>query len=62
MFSAEIQDYHDKVSYMCELVKSLPPANHDTMELLFRHLRRYAPLTITIVLYNNTSDHNHCAI
>ncbi|XP_041939394.1 rho GTPase-activating protein 27 isoform X4 [Alosa sapidissima] len=36
----KIQDYHEKVSYMCELVRSLPAANHDTMEILFRHLRK----------------------
>lgn len=33
-------DYNQKVSYIQELVKSLPPANHDTMELLFGHLRK----------------------
>ncbi|XP_067100341.1 rho GTPase-activating protein 27-like [Osmerus mordax] len=33
-------DYNLKVSYMCDLVKSLPPANHDTMEILFGHLRK----------------------
>ncbi|XP_062381915.1 rho GTPase-activating protein 27 isoform X2 [Sardina pilchardus] len=36
----KIQDYHEKKSYMCELIRSLPPANHDTMEMLFRHLRK----------------------
>ncbi|KAF1373620.1 hypothetical protein PFLUV_G00240810 [Perca fluviatilis] len=35
-----IPDYNKKVSFMCELVNSLPPSNHDTMELLFGHLRR----------------------
>uniref|UniRef100_A0A8D0AAP0 Rho GTPase activating protein 27 n=1 Tax=Sander lucioperca TaxID=283035 RepID=A0A8D0AAP0_SANLU len=35
-----IPDYNTKVSFMCELVNSLPPSNHDTMELLFGHLRR----------------------
>ncbi|XP_031691082.1 rho GTPase-activating protein 27-like isoform X7 [Oncorhynchus kisutch] len=33
-------DYHHKVSYMRELVESLPRPNHDTMELLFSHLRK----------------------
>ncbi|XP_042183080.1 rho GTPase-activating protein 27-like isoform X3 [Oncorhynchus tshawytscha] len=33
-------DYHHKVSYMQELVESLPRPNHDTMELLFSHLRK----------------------
>ncbi|XP_070304764.1 LOW QUALITY PROTEIN: rho GTPase-activating protein 27 [Salvelinus sp. IW2-2015] len=33
-------DYHLKVSYMRELVESLPRPNHDTMELLFSHLRK----------------------
>ncbi|KPP58975.1 hypothetical protein Z043_123152 [Scleropages formosus] len=36
----EISDYDQKVSYMRDLVKSLPQPNHNTMELLFRHLRR----------------------
>ncbi|XP_018591895.2 rho GTPase-activating protein 12-like isoform X2 [Scleropages formosus] len=36
----KISDYGQKVSYMRDLVKSLPQPNHDTMELLFRHLRR----------------------
>nr|XP_023863942.1 rho GTPase-activating protein 27 [Salvelinus alpinus] len=33
-------DYTLKVSYMRELVESLPRPNHDTMELLFSHLRK----------------------
>ncbi|XP_055791597.1 rho GTPase-activating protein 27-like [Salvelinus fontinalis] len=33
-------DYHLKVSFMRELVESLPRPNHDTMELLFSHLRK----------------------
>ncbi|XP_071757976.2 rho GTPase-activating protein 27 [Centroberyx gerrardi] len=33
-------DYNAKVSYMRDLVNSLPPPNHDTMELLFGHLRK----------------------
>ncbi|XP_041714877.1 rho GTPase-activating protein 12 isoform X2 [Coregonus clupeaformis] len=33
-------DYNLKVSYMRELVESLPRPNHDTMELLFSHLRK----------------------
>ncbi|KAL2078650.1 hypothetical protein ACEWY4_026335 [Coilia grayii] len=36
----KIPDYHNKVSYMSELVRSLPAPNHDTMEMLFRHLRK----------------------
>ncbi|KAL4630876.1 rho GTPase-activating protein 27 isoform X1 [Arapaima gigas] len=36
----KISDYNQKVSYMRDLVKSLPHPNHDTMKLLFRHLRR----------------------
>ncbi|XP_075950184.1 rho GTPase-activating protein 27 isoform X2 [Anarhichas minor] len=35
-----IPDYKTKVSCMYELVNSLPPSNHDTMKLLFGHLRR----------------------
>ncbi|CAL8304191.1 unnamed protein product [Lota lota] len=33
-------DYNAKVSYMRDLVKSLPLPNHDTMQLLFGHLHR----------------------
>ncbi|XP_068458052.1 rho GTPase-activating protein 27 isoform X2 [Clinocottus analis] len=36
----QVQDYSQKVSYMKDLVRLLPLPNHDTMELLFRHLRR----------------------
>ncbi|XP_034721152.1 rho GTPase-activating protein 15-like [Etheostoma cragini] len=36
----EVQDYGLRVSYMKDLVRSLPLPNHDTMELLFKHLRR----------------------
>lgn len=32
-------DYNTKLSYICNLVKSLPQPNHDTMKLLFGHLR-----------------------
>ncbi|XP_039990871.1 rho GTPase-activating protein 27 isoform X2 [Xiphias gladius] len=35
-----IPDYNTKVCCMHDLVRSLPPPNHDTMELLFGHLRR----------------------
>ncbi|XP_070846467.1 rho GTPase-activating protein 27 [Chaetodon trifascialis] len=35
-----IPDYNTKLSCIYELVKSLPPSNHDTMKLLFGHLRR----------------------
>ncbi|XP_072311914.1 rho GTPase-activating protein 27 [Eucyclogobius newberryi] len=31
-------DYNTKLSYICNLVKSLPQPNHDTMKLLFEHL------------------------
>ncbi|XP_073774212.1 rho GTPase-activating protein 27 isoform X16 [Danio rerio] len=33
-------DYYSKISHMRNLVRSLPPPNHDTMEALFSHLRR----------------------
>ncbi|CAG06560.1 unnamed protein product [Tetraodon nigroviridis] len=33
-------DYNKKLSSIYELVTSLPAANHDTMKLLFGHLRR----------------------
>ncbi|KAK2894330.1 rho GTPase-activating protein 27-like isoform X2 [Channa argus] len=36
----QVQDYNLRVSYMKDLVRSLPLPNHDTMELLFKHLRR----------------------
>ncbi|MBN3305430.1 RHG27 protein, partial [Amia calva] len=36
----KISDYNQKVTYMRDLVRSLPPPNHDTMKLLFSHLRR----------------------
>ncbi|XP_018620155.1 rho GTPase-activating protein 12 isoform X1 [Scleropages formosus] len=36
----KLQDYSQKVSYICDLVKSLPLPNHDTMKLLFQHLRK----------------------
>ncbi|XP_059180949.1 rho GTPase-activating protein 15 isoform X3 [Centropristis striata] len=35
-----IPDYNTKLSCMYELVNTLPPSNHDTMKLLFGHLRR----------------------
>ncbi|XP_054898766.1 rho GTPase-activating protein 27-like isoform X3 [Poeciliopsis prolifica] len=35
-----IPDYNTKLSCIYELVKSLPPVNHDTMKLLFGHLQR----------------------
>ncbi|XP_060795511.1 rho GTPase-activating protein 27 isoform X2 [Neoarius graeffei] len=36
----KILDYNTKVSYIRDLVKSLPPYNQDTMEALFSHLRK----------------------
>ncbi|KAI3359470.1 hypothetical protein L3Q82_013773 [Scortum barcoo] len=36
----QVPDYSLRVSYMKDLVRSLPLPNHDTMELLFRHLRK----------------------
>nr|XP_061788075.1 rho GTPase-activating protein 27-like isoform X3 [Nerophis lumbriciformis] len=33
-------DYDKKVDRICNLVQSLPASNHDTMQLLFGHLRR----------------------
>ncbi|XP_070782610.1 rho GTPase-activating protein 27-like [Enoplosus armatus] len=35
-----IPDYNTKLSCIYELVITLPPSNHDTMKLLFGHLRR----------------------
>ncbi|TRY96479.1 hypothetical protein DNTS_031531 [Danionella cerebrum] len=34
----QISDYSQKVSYIRDLVRNLPLPNHDTMEVLFRHL------------------------
>lgn len=41
-FIAAIQlpDYSQRASYVKDLVQTLPLPNHDTMELLFKHLRR----------------------
>uniref|UniRef100_A0AAY4DZH3 Rho GTPase-activating protein 27-like n=1 Tax=Denticeps clupeoides TaxID=299321 RepID=A0AAY4DZH3_9TELE len=36
----KISDHHQKVSYMQDLVRSLPLPNHNTMEALFKHLRK----------------------
>ncbi|XP_026771309.3 rho GTPase-activating protein 12 isoform X1 [Pangasianodon hypophthalmus] len=36
----KIPDYNSRVSYIRDLVKSLPPHNRDTMEALFSHLRK----------------------
>ncbi|XP_039972479.1 rho GTPase-activating protein 27-like isoform X2 [Xiphias gladius] len=36
----QVPDYSLRVSYMKDLVQSLPLPNHDTMELLFKHLRK----------------------
>ncbi|XP_008293018.1 rho GTPase-activating protein 27-like isoform X2 [Stegastes partitus] len=36
----QVPDYTLRVSYMKDLVRTLPLPNHDTMELLFKHLRR----------------------
>ncbi|KAF7644542.1 hypothetical protein LDENG_00220150 [Lucifuga dentata] len=36
----QVPDYSQRVSFMKDLVQSLPLPNHDTMELLFRHLRK----------------------
>ncbi|XP_056256528.1 rho GTPase-activating protein 27 isoform X2 [Seriola aureovittata] len=36
----QVPDYSMRVSYMKDLVRTLPLPNHDTMELLFKHLRR----------------------
>ncbi|XP_051995588.1 rho GTPase-activating protein 27 isoform X2 [Xyrauchen texanus] len=34
----KMSDYNQKVSYMRDLVRNLPLPNHDTMEVLFKHL------------------------
>ena len=40
-FHAEVPDHSLRVSYMKDLVQSLPLPNHDTMELLFKHLHKW---------------------
>uniref|UniRef100_A0A3B4X922 Rho GTPase activating protein 27 n=1 Tax=Seriola lalandi dorsalis TaxID=1841481 RepID=A0A3B4X922_SERLL len=35
-----IPDYNTKLHHMCELVRTLPTPHHETMKLLFGHLRR----------------------
>ncbi|KAK1875605.1 Rho GTPase-activating protein 27 [Dissostichus eleginoides] len=40
LFLRELPEPLLRVSYMKDLVRSLPLPNHDTMELLFKHLRR----------------------
>lgn len=39
----EIGDQSQRVSYIRDLVRTLPLPNHNTMEVLFRHLCRWAP-------------------
>ncbi|XP_033913618.1 rho GTPase-activating protein 12-like isoform X3 [Acipenser ruthenus] len=36
----KIADHNQKINYMRDLVRSLPRPNHDTMSLLFQHLRK----------------------
>ncbi|XP_059407603.1 rho GTPase-activating protein 27-like isoform X2 [Carassius carassius] len=36
----QMSDYSQKLSYIRDLVRNLPLPNHDTMEVLFRHLRK----------------------
>ncbi|XP_073722838.1 rho GTPase-activating protein 27 isoform X2 [Misgurnus anguillicaudatus] len=36
----KMADYYKKLSHMKNLVQHLPSSNHDTMEALFRHLRK----------------------
>ncbi|MGH0150545.1 UNVERIFIED_CONTAM: hypothetical protein FKN15_026473 [Acipenser sinensis] len=36
----KIPDHNQKINYMRDLVRSLPRPNHDTMSLLFQHLRK----------------------
>ncbi|XP_065098783.1 rho GTPase-activating protein 27 isoform X2 [Paramisgurnus dabryanus] len=36
----KMADYYKKLSHMKNLVQHLPASNHDTMEALFRHLRK----------------------
>ncbi|MGH0178177.1 UNVERIFIED_CONTAM: hypothetical protein FKN15_010320 [Acipenser sinensis] len=36
----KIPGHNEKINYMRDLVRSLPQPNHDTMSLLFQHLRK----------------------
>ena len=41
LYIAENSEYKHRVHSIKELVKQLPRPNHDTMQLLFKHLRKY---------------------
>lgn len=51
IFSLGIPDYKTKLSLIYKLVKSLPPVNHDTMELLFGHLQRFDSLIFLLLIF-----------
>lgn len=55
-FAADIPDYHNRVSYVSDLVKSLPPENHDTMEALFSHLRKYVSSFVFPTLFKRKTQ------
>lgn len=38
--AAECSDYKQRVNSIKDLIKKLPKPNHDTMQVLFKHLRR----------------------
>lgn len=38
--SSECSDYKQRVNSIKDLIKKLPKPNHDTMQILFKHLRR----------------------
>lgn len=38
--ASECSDHKQRVNHIRDLIKKLPKPNHDTMQVLFRHLRR----------------------
>ncbi|XP_027132050.1 rho GTPase-activating protein 27 isoform X1 [Larimichthys crocea] len=53
----QVPDYSLRVSYMKDLVRSLPLPNHDTMELLFKHLRNvYSWISVSRVVEHKESN------
>uniref|UniRef100_A0A3B4WWJ7 Rho GTPase activating protein 27, like n=1 Tax=Seriola lalandi dorsalis TaxID=1841481 RepID=A0A3B4WWJ7_SERLL len=52
-FPAEVPDYSMRVSYMKDLVRTLPLPNHDTMELVFIHP---PPLSLPRVIEHKDSN------
>ncbi|KTG41447.1 hypothetical protein cypCar_00019244 [Cyprinus carpio] len=54
----EMSDYSQKVSYIRDLVRNLPLPNHDTMEVLFRHLRK----VLTVIRVIEHGEQNRMSV